>query len=127
RIVREDPQSESALPKIESLSTASYRTTQSLNPPSTSTEIIAFWKEGSGIKRQIEFHSIALVLAMFSWSVNPFPAAAAVLGLQAGVSLIQNQDVWEVFRATALAELTLGVVSWPDGGLSAEGFLKQTP
>ena len=126
-IEREDPQSTWSLEEIDRLSTAVFQSTHIHTAASTSTTLVHFWEETENVKRNVDFHSVGIVVVMFGWSANPLPAGAAILGLQAGIKLLQHSEVQRVFQPIGAIRIALGVVSWPADGISMTGIVNPPP
>lgn len=53
----------------------------------------------------------------FSWSSDPFPLAAVLVGLRTGLGILLSPDIAEVYDPIRPIEVTLGFANWPLHGL----------
>jgi hypothetical protein len=66
----------------------------------------------------VSFSAAGVATLVFGWRADPFPVGSAVAGLLVGVRTLLHEKLLEAYAPIAPMEVTLGVVNWPEHGLS---------
>jgi hypothetical protein len=69
---------------------------------------------------RISLSVTGVAVIVFGWRGDPFPIPAIIASLMVGVRMLLSKDIVEAYDPVAPMEVTLGVVNWPDKGLSIE-------
>lgn len=68
---------------------------------------------------RISVSASGIVVFNVGWREEPFPVAAVIGGLSAGLAMLLRKEFLEVFAPAAPMNVTLGLVNWPAAGLTA--------
>ncbi len=74
----------------------------------------------------ISFSSIGVVACRFGWMVDPFPFAALIVGMEAGLRIVLDERIIDVYQPIRPIEVRLGLVNWPSRGLKTEPLFRPT-
>ncbi len=67
---------------------------------------------------RVSFSVTGVAVISFGWPQDPFPIAGVIGGLMVGTSMLLSKEFIEAYDPVASLELTLGLVNWPENGLS---------
>ena len=107
--------------EVEALKKALYSGVSSrrVNVRTAASTVVAETEdENQDLFMRVSFSASGVATFVFGWREDPFPVPLAIAVLLAGVRMFLSKEFLEAYDPIAPMEVTLGVVNWPEHGMS---------